>query len=203
MPIETILAFSLALLVAAAIPGPGVLALVGRALGSGFWPAVPMGLGMVCGDLTLLSAAIFGLAALAQQLGGLFMVVKLLGAAYLIYMGWRLWQAPAGGDAVVAVKAAGFWRMYLAGLTITLGNPKTLAFYLALLPTVIDLAAVTALGFVELCVIVVAILSAVLLVYAAAAARARALIVDGRAVRLLNRGSGTILIGAGAAVAAS
>src|ERR1043165_3649645 len=77
--------------IAVAIPGPGILAIVARALGNGFRATVPAVLGNTLGDLILMSLSVFGLAVIARELGGLFLIVKLAGAAYVIYLGYRYW----------------------------------------------------------------------------------------------------------------
>ena len=85
---------------------------------------------------------------------------------------------------------------------MTLGNPKVMVFFLALLPTVIDLRGLTVTKYVEIAVAICVILSCVLTAYAVAALRARHLFASARAVRWLNRGSGTVMVGAAVAVAA-
>jgi threonine/homoserine/homoserine lactone efflux protein len=205
MPVESLIAFTIALAIAAALPGPGIVGVVARSLGFGFRAGLFMVFGLILGDLTFLMASLFGLTLLAQQLGELFLLVKLAGAAYLLYLGWKLWRAPAApiGTTAVAGLREPPLRSLASGLLLTLGNPKTMVFYLAILPTVIDTHGVTPLAVVELAGIVVAVLLAVLTVYVAAAARARRFFTSSRAMRRLNRGSGLIMIGAAAGVAAS
>jgi threonine/homoserine/homoserine lactone efflux protein len=84
---------------------------------------------------------------------------------------------------------------------VTLGNPKVVAFYLALLPSLIDLARVGLLGYVELAGVSIFILTVVFSTYALAAARARALLRSTRARRFLNRAGGTVIAGAAVVVA--
>lgn len=205
MPIESLLAFALALGIAAALPGPGIVGVVARSLGFGFRAGLFMVFGLILGDLVFLMASLFGLALLAQQLGDFFLVVKLAGAAYLLYLGWKLWRAPAAP--IEAAAMAGLkeqpLRSAISGLLLQLGNPKTMVFYLAILPTVIDTHGVTPLAAAELASITTAVLLAVLIVYVAAAARARRFFTSTKAMRRLNRGSGAIMIGAAAGVAAS
>ena len=86
-------------------------------------------------------------------------------------------------------------------MAINLGNPKVIVLF-ALLPTVVDLASLTLLGFAELAALVTVIASTVLTAYAAAAARARRLFTSPRACRLINRGSGIAMAGAAVGVAA-
>ena len=83
MTLTGFLTYALALGIAAAIPGPGVIALIARALGSGFRPTLPMLFGLALGDVVYLGAAVLGLAYIASTFGTAFMVIKYLGAAYL------------------------------------------------------------------------------------------------------------------------
>jgi threonine/homoserine/homoserine lactone efflux protein len=199
----TLVTFTVALTIAAAVPGPGMTALVARALAVGFWGTVPMVLGLICGDLVFLSLTALGLAAVAQTFASVFLVVKFAGAAYLLWLGWKLWHAAPEAQTVTAQRGAerSTARVVLSGLTLTLGNPKTIVFYMALVPTLIDLADLTALGFVELMVIVAVDLLVVGLAYAALAARARDFFRDARARRILDRVAGTMMAGAAVAVA--
>ncbi len=203
MELSALLVFAAALGLAAATPGPGMTAIVARALGAGFLGTLPMVLGFVLGDLLYLSAAAFGLAALANSFGTLFLVVRWLGAAYLVYLAVKMWHAPLpmglSTDAPPA-RGGGAGRTFLAGLFITLGNPKTMVFYLALLPTLIDLGAMTLLGFAEIAALVVAILLVVGSAYALAADRARTLLRSRRAIQTLNRSAGALMAGAAAAI---
>ena len=197
----TLVAFALAFAVAAATPGPGIAALVARSLGGGFAAALPMIAGLVLGDLVYLSLAVFGLAVAAAKMGAVFLVIHWVGALYLLYMAYRLWTAPAL-EAGAGSGVAGRFRPFLAGLSVTLGNPKVMVFYLALLPNLVDLRRVDAPAFAELAGIVLVVLTAVMLAYAALADRARALIRSPRAARLLNRGAAAVMAGAAASIAA-
>lgn len=199
---SALLSFTAIFALAAALPGPGIAAIVARALGSGTRASLPMIAGFVLGDIFYLSAAAFGLAVLAQQFGTVFLVVRYLGAIYLIYLAYRLWTAPADGSVEVSETRGSGYKLFLSGLAVTLGNPKVMAFYLALLPTFIDLNRLSGLGFVELLAIVVVVLSSVLLAYVYLAGRARAFLTDGRARRRLNRIAGSVMAGAAAAIVA-
>jgi threonine/homoserine/homoserine lactone efflux protein len=195
--------FSSALFIAAASPGPGIAAIVARVLGRGPKGAVALSAGIVLGDLVWLTFAVLGLAALAQTFHGVFLTVKYAGAAYLLYLAYKLWTAPATARNVVAEgKAEHPAKLLLGGLALTLGNPKAIVFYLALLPTFLDLARITALGYVELALATMAVLSVVFGGYIVLAARARRLFTKPGAIRLLNRVTGTVMAGAAAAVAA-
>lgn len=207
---EVLVAFAVALGLAAASPGPGVIALVGHALRRGFAGSLAFALGMMVGDLVFLTLALSGLAVIAGTMGGLFLALKLIGAAWLIWLGVRAWRTPALPLADLAAQEADRpprsarapLLRWLAGCALILGNPKTMLFYLAVLPTVLDLHAVTLEGAALVALVAVAVNAAVLLTYAALAARARRLFASARAVRRLNRASGAALVGAGVAVAA-
>ena len=186
--------------IAIAVPGPGIVAIVARALGQGFRATVPAAFGCALGDLTLMTLSAFGLALVAQALGGLFLAVKLAGAAYLLYLGYRYWTAPVAAVDVVPADAK---RGFVAQYALTLGNPKAIAFFVALLPTVVNLKTLNAAGYLELCAASLILIPAITLAYAAFAARARALISSERARRRLNRGAALIITGAGIGVAVS
>lgn len=199
----TLLAFTIALTIAALVPGPGMTAVVARALAVGFWGTLPLVVGMILGDLVFLSCAALGLAALAATFATVFTVVKFAGATYLVWLAWQLWTAPPQSEAVEASRGAvrSWSRVMLGGLTLTLGNPKTIVFYMALLPTVVDLTGLTAIGYLELVAIVAVDLAIVGAVYAAAAARARDFFRDASARRILDRTAGAMMAGAAVAVA--
>lgn len=203
MDLVTLAAFTIAYAIAVAVPGPGIAAVVGRALGTGFAGTVPMVLGILAGDLIYLVFALFGLAAVAAWFGPFFIVVRWAGAAYLLYIAWKFWTARPGAEQIGAKSGDGAWRAFLSGLALTLGNPKAIVFYLALLPTVIPLdKPITMLGFMELVGIVTTVLLAIGLAYAALAAAARELLRGSTAVRALNRTAGAIMAGAAVLVVA-
>lgn len=204
MDIATLLTFAAALFVAAATPGPGVAAIVARALGVGFRATVPMVLGLMLGDLVWLSFAAFGLAVIAATFGVVFVTIKYAGAAYLMWLAVKLWRAAAGAEAVAAeAKPRSAGRSFLAGLAVTMGNPKTMIFYLALLPAIVDLGALKPLGFVELALATAAVLTVVIGGYAALASVARVWLASPRTRRVVNRVSGTAMGAAAVGVAAT
>jgi threonine/homoserine/homoserine lactone efflux protein len=202
MTLAGLLVFATVYAVAVASPGPGVAAVVARVLGHGAAGMVGFIAGFVVGDLIWFAIAAAGLAALAQAFDGVFTVVRYAGAAYLLYIAVRLWTAPPKTAEVDIESTDSGLRLFLAGLTVTLGNPKVIVFFMALLPTLVDLERLDALGAVEIGAVIVVVLSAVLAAYAAAAARARRLFRSPRAMRLVNRGAGAIMAGAAAAIAA-
>ncbi len=202
MDITALLIFAGALLVGAVSPGPGVVALVARVIGGGPASVTPFIVGLILGDLVWLAAAVLGLAVLAQTFHQVFVLMKFVGAAYLLYLAFRMWTAPAEVHAVAAEpQQRGTAGLFLAGLSVALGNPKVVGFYLALLPNLIDLGRIGVLGYAELASLCVLILTVVFGTYALIAARTRTLLRSARAVRLLNRTGGALMAGAAVAVA--
>ena len=203
MDLTSLLVFTGALFVAAASPGPGIAAIVARVLGRGMNGAIAFTAGVALGDVVWLTFAILGLAVVAQTFQGVFLAIKYAGAAYLLYLAWKLWTAPVAARNVAPdtsdVKRV---RLFLAGLAVTLGNPKVMVFYLALLPNIIDLKTVTVWGWLELSLVVLGVLTVVFGSYVVLAARTRRLFTSPRAMRMVNRGTGVVMASAAAAIAA-
>ena len=196
-----LLVFAAAYLAVLVLPGPGVTALIARVLARRAHGAPAFIAGFVVGALVWFTIAATGLAVLASTFATIFVAIRFAGAAYLLYLAWKLWTAPARPLDTHQNSAGDSRRLFLTGVTINLGNPKVIVFFLALLPTVVDLGALTPLGFFELALIIAAIASTVLTAYALAAARARRLFTSPGAVRLLNRGSGVVMAGAAVTIA--
>ena len=196
--------FCFTYVIAVAAPGPGVAALVARVLSRGTRGLRAFIAGFVVGDLIWLTLAATGMAALAETAHALFMVVKYLGASYLLFLAYRMWTAPARplNDDIVIRGGERTARLFAGTLALTLGNPKVIVFFLALLPTLIDLQGMTVNTFARIAGAICIILSGVLAMYAVAAMRARRVFNNSRAVQWLNRSSGTVMAGAAVAVAA-
>jgi len=139
----------------------------------------------------------------AQTFGEVFLVVKWLGVAYLAYLAWTFWRSGITPENIEARKGrGGLFAAFLSGLTVTLGNPKTMVFYLALTPTLVDLRTLTVADYAMLVTVTVAVLLLVLVPYLALAARARWLLKTPRALKALNRTAAAFMAGAAAAIAA-
>ncbi|HEX2653967.1 MAG TPA: LysE family translocator [Xanthobacteraceae bacterium] len=194
--------FATALLIAVASPGPGITALVARVLGRGLDGVVAFAAGLILGDLLWLTVAILGLAVIAQTFHGVFIMIKYAGAAYLLWLAYKLWTSPVQARTIeTEVPKERRFRSFLGGLAVTLGNPKVMTFYLALLPSLLDLSQVNTIGYAELCGIVVATLSLVFACYIGLAERARTMLRSARALQFVNRGSGALMAGAAVTIA--
>lgn len=202
MDLTSLAIFAGALFVAAGSPGPSVAALVARVIATGWRDVLPFLAAMWIGEAIWLSMAVFGLAFVAQTFHLAFMALKWAGIAYLCWLAFKMWTAPVAVEGAEMPRAESAWKMFSAGMAVTLGNPKVMMFYMALLPTIIDLGAITMLGWVELTLAMVFVLMAVDLSWVAAAAQARRLLKSPRAMRVANRISATTMAGAAAAIAA-
>jgi threonine/homoserine/homoserine lactone efflux protein len=201
MTLAVLLAYCGALFIAAVIPGPGITAIVARALGSGFRPTFFMGLGLILGDMLYLTAVILGLAFIAQTFTTAFLLIKIAGALYLGYIAWKLWTTGLLPQNIEAQGSTSLAMSFLSGLFVTLGNPKTMLFYVALVPTLVDLNAVGLRDYGVLLAATFIVLLAVLVPYIALASRARLLMRQPKALRRLNRLAAGVLAGTAAYIA--
>ena len=201
MTLEMTLAFSGAFIILAASPGPGLVAILSRTLGGGYASGLAVTTGLVIGDAIFLAIAMVGLSAIASAMGPFFQIIKYAGAAYLVWLGL---QALRSADAPVSIEAAtshGLFKDLGLGLVVTLGNPKPIIFYGALLPTFLDLSRIGILDFVVLMSVVVILSFAVYSIYMMIARRAGRLLVSSRTAKRLNQTTGVMLVGSGLVVA--
>ncbi|MFM0113758.1 LysE family translocator [Paraburkholderia nemoris] len=201
MSLSALLVFALALIIAAGTPGPSIAALVARVLTNGFRDVLPFLAAMWLGEALWLTCAVAGLAVIARSFGMVFIALKFAGVAYLLFLAWKMWRAPADVQGSDLPSGQSPWRMFIAGLLVTLGNPKIMMFYLALLPTIIDLSRIGTVAWFELTLTMLIVLMAVDFGWALLASRARKLLNTRRAVKFTNRASATVMAGVAAAIA--
>ncbi len=200
MSIETWLAFVAASAVLLAIPGPTILLVISYALGHGRKVASATVAGVALGDFTAMTASMLGLGALLATSAALFTVLKWVGAAYLIYLGIKLWRAPASSriageeDEEPAERP---FRIFLHTYAVTALNPKSIMFFVAFLPQFLDLSQplLAQMAVFETTFLVLATLNATL--YALLASMARSTIRKPGVQQIVNRTGGTLMIGAG------
>ncbi|WP_029029391.1 LysE family translocator [Salinarimonas rosea] len=200
MSFETWAAFAAASAVLLVIPGPTVLLVVSYALGQGLRVALPMALGVALGDFTAMTLSMLGVGALLAASATAFTVLKWAGAAYLVYLGIRLWRSGGGAaEAEPRTAATRPGRMLGHAWLVTTLNPKGIVFFVAFLPQFLDPAGdfLTQLLIFEATFLVLAFANA--LAWAALASRARRLAGRPGVIRAVNRVGGTALMGAGIA----
>lgn len=177
-----------------ATPGPGVLAVVSRALGSSFVHALCMSLGMLAGDVIFLLLAIFGLSIIASTYVTTFAIIKILGGLYLIYLGLKIYLSKTSHFDANTKKSNSFTGDFFTGLFITLSNPKVIAFYVGFLPTFVDLSNLSHKDIVLIVFLVLSVLSSILLLYAYFASRAKEVMKRKRTQKIIGRISGSVMI---------
>ncbi|GAA0404686.1 LysE family translocator [Cocleimonas flava] len=196
LELSQIFTYIAALAIAAAIPGPGMTALVARSVSSGALTGFAMLAGLILGDLTYLSFAVFGLAVLAKSFSVLFIIVKWGAVIYLLYLAWQFWTADHQSlNETNIPKRKDLFSAGLSGYTITLGNPKTIAFYLALLPVIINLEMITIQSWAFILVPLTAtVLLSVGAVFILGAIAVRHILSSKKAQKLLHRGAATTMV---------
>lgn len=201
MTLEATAAFAVAFLLLAVTPGPGLAAILSRALGGGAGAGLATTAGLVVGDALFLAAAMIGLSAIASALGPMFQIVKYAGAAYLIWLGVHAIRAARAPIHLSATRRGSLCRDVGMGLLVTLGNPKPILFYGALLPTFLDLSSATTADFLVMMTVVVVVSFVVYGAYIVMVERARRLLATTRMEQRLNQASGIMLVGSGVVVA--
>jgi threonine/homoserine/homoserine lactone efflux protein len=139
---DQLLAFCITAFVVIVIPGPSVLFVVGRALAGGRRVAVLTVVGNALGEYVQVIAVAFGVGALAEQSVTAFTAIKLLGGAYLVYLGVRTFRERQSLAAAIAASGVerSDRRSFLEGLTVGATNPKTVVFLAAILPQFVNRA---------------------------------------------------------------
>lgn len=138
MELTTLIAFAAAFFVFAASPGPDNMTIVARTITHGAASGLAYGAGTVAGILIFLTLAAFGLSILAAEMGTVMAVLRYGGAAYLIWMGFKLWTAePVVPDLQPVNGHRSLLSIFATGTALNLGNPKMPLFYVALLPNVV------------------------------------------------------------------
>jgi threonine/homoserine/homoserine lactone efflux protein len=200
LTLSSLLLFAAVYFAAVATPGPGIAALVARVLGHGLKGVGPFIAGYVAGDMIWLILAGTGLSVLANAFAGLFAALKYLGAAYLLYVAWKMATSPAAMREAAPAASRG-WRAFIGSLSLTLGNPKVMIFFLSIMPLVVDVRTLTPAALAELAAVLVLVMSATLAAYALAANRARGFLRSTRAMRIAHRAAGGVMAGVAVAVA--
>lgn len=198
------LAFVLAAAVVLVIPGPTVMLVVGQALAEGRRSALPLVLGVALGDATALGCSLAGLGALLATSATLFGIFKLLGAAYLVWLGVRLWREAGRPMTVQPAVRAGesargrsFHALLGHAWVVTALNPKAMAFFVAFLPQFVDHGRPLAGQLTVLGVTFVVMAAANAAGYALLASSARNLTRRPELLALGRRLGGGVLVGAG------
>jgi homoserine/homoserine lactone efflux protein len=201
MSLELYAAYLVACLIIVVVPGPTVTLIVANSLRHGTRAGILNVLGTQVGEAIIITAAGIGLASLIEAMGHWFDWLRLAGAAYLIWLGWKMIRS-AGEEAAGAPPRVPRGGFLMQGAIVALSNPKTLLFFGAFFPQFIDHTRdyVPQIAIMGLSAMTISAISDS--AYALASGRAgRAL--SAKRVRLLSRLSGGCLIGGGVWLAVS
>ena len=199
MPFENWLAFTAASTVLLIIPGPTVLLVVSYALGQGWRTAMPMAVGVALGDFTAMTLSMLGLGALLATSATLFTALKWICAAYLVWLGIKLWRAGGALEATPRTDVVSAAKMLGHAWLVTALNPKSITFFVAFLPAFLDPKAdfLSQMLIFETTFLVLAFANA--FGYALVASRARGMVANPGVIGVVNKVGGGLLIGAGVA----
>lgn len=204
MSVETWLAFAATSAVMLAIPGPTILLVISYALGHGRRTALATVTGVTLGDFTAMTVSLAGLGALLATSAFLFTILKLIGAAYLMFLGIKLWRAPivtgpmGDNDNLPQERSL---KIFMHAYVVTALNPKSIVFFIAFVPQFLDLGKpfLPQTLILEATFLCLAALNAFL--YGLLAGAARGYIRKASVQRVVNKTGGTLLIAAGAVTA--
>ncbi|HEY4191872.1 MAG TPA: LysE family translocator [Mesorhizobium sp.] len=202
MTIEIWAAFCAASMILLIIPGPTILLVVSYALGQGWRIALPMAAGVALGDFTAMTLSMLGIGALLAASATVFTILKLIGAAYLVYLGIKLFRAGGALRAEPRTDARSAARMMAHACLVTALNPKSITFFVAFLPQFLDRNGDFWMQMLIFEATFLTLAFANAFGYALVAARARTLVGNQKAIRVFNRTGGTLLVGAGIATVA-
>ncbi|MDR4461217.1 MAG: LysE family translocator [Nitrospirales bacterium] len=183
----------------AALPSASVALVVTRSATRGISHGVAVALGIVLGDIVFILLAILGLSAVAEAMGALFVVLKCMGGAYLIWIGYALFTSQS--ESVFLLHESGLKGSlavsFLSGLLLTLGDVKAIVFYGSLFPVFLDVTAVKLSDFLIIILITVATVGGVKIAYAIAANRVVNITQSLGLAKGVKRLAGSVMIGAG------
>lgn len=193
--------FAFALGVAAVLPGPAIAALVSRVITSGWRDILPFLIGLWIAELIWLWVVLGGLSVIAQNFQLLFQIIRWAGIAWLCWLAYSMWRQPVASGEGELPRAGNPLSMFLTGLAVNLGNPKAMAFFVALLPSILDLTMVSLFDWAALSVITLLVLAISDGGWVLMAVQARRILRTPRAVRFANRLGAVAMGGAAAALA--
>jgi threonine/homoserine/homoserine lactone efflux protein len=194
------LAFVVATSIMIALPGPSVLLTVAHSISFGWRPALATVAGETMGVAVQLLVASIGLASLLNVVAGAFEWVRWAGAAYLVYLGIKQWRS-AKQPLELETSEASKKNLFVQGLVVTIPNPKSLVFIAAFLPQFIDITRPFVLQVSLIVPTFLLITFTVTSIWALAAGSARGFLRSHRAIKIVSRTSGGLMVLAGIGLA--
>ena len=188
----------------AAIPSTSVALVVTRSATSGIGNGVAVAAGVVFGDLIFIFLVILGLSVIAETMGNLFLVIKYMGAMYLLWLGFSLMKAAKKTEFTSSAEKekGSLVASFLSGCALTLGDFKAIVFYISLFPMLIDLSALKAVDVLVVVFITILGVGSVKIFYAFSAHKIASLAKDLKLDSAMRRIAGGLMIGAGSYIIA-
>lgn len=196
-----IMTFALASIVFVLTPGPGIFAIIAKSISQGAKAVLGLAVGIALGDVIFVVLSVYGLSALATHFHELFVLLRIVGAAYLFYLAYKMWTAPVENsdisNASVHHKRDTF-SSAIAGLFISLSNPKVILFYVSLLPSFFPMATLNHVDTVAISLITFFSVIIGLMLYALLASYAQKQLKKPHTRLIFNRASASLMGVAGA-----
>lgn len=201
MLLSTWLFFVAVAMVSIASPGPAFLVAVRNGMAGGARRVALSSLGNITGLLILASAAVLGLGIVLNASEVLFSLLKLGGAAYLIYLGIRQWRSRTSpAISTIAAKPTPRWRTFSEGVLVAVSNPKAILFFTALFPQFLDTQRALLPQFSIMVGTFMALSFAVLMIYGGLAKHLSRWLSSASRVKWVNRMIGSAFIGLGISI---
>ena len=193
MDLLTLLSLMIATFVYAISPGPGLFAVLAISTRFGPIPAIWVSIGHTVGDIIYVALAMLALNALAEVINESMLYVKILGASYLIFIGYQQFRSK-GISFEPSSKKSSVIKLLIAGFVVGVTNPKTIIFYLSFLPIFIDLNNLTLNTEVQVIVAIGLTVFFVLSLANILGVRLRSYIENPDSIRRINQVTGVTMI---------
>ena len=200
MNVNLLITFLIGMVVLAATPGPGVFGAIAKAAAEGFKMSLFFIGGLVLGDIIFLSLALLGLSTIAKMLGEMFIVIKIAGGIYLVYLGIRMFRSSLISTNITTKKDESKWQTLISGLLLTLGNPKPILFYASVLPTIINFSEVRLTDALLMMALIAFVSFSVLGMYSYIASLSHKIRMNEKMQTMINQASGIIMAAVGIVV---
>lgn len=177
-------------------PGPGMTAIVARAIENGFWSAFAVSMGAITIELLYFTIAYIGFSFIENHINSFSLILKIVGSAYLLYLAYSTFKkAKVTPDLIKHTNAKqSLWKDYMIGIVVTLANPLVILFYTALIPTVLDLSTIDITGLMTALFIIFLVHFVILTSQCVLATQVRVLLQDKVTLKKFNYASAGLLL---------
>jgi len=200
MSFESSLTFFIIIFFFSITPGPGVFALLARAMTSGTKECIPLAFGMTISDVIYLIFACLGLATIAHNYSYLFDIIRVLGGLYLLFLAYKMFTTPIDieqDSKDIKKQNKEFIYSFIQGFLISASNPKVILFYIAFLPTFLDIKSLKIDDIALVSLLTIFSLMLGLMLVSILANQAKKIFKSKKSVKKLNFTAGSIMFLAG------